>query len=525
MCRSTSEGARRCPCDAPEPRRVRQNLAYHMKKGTLEAEKAAPLQDTVEADSADLSTLSQEQLIAKARNDAQAYRDKIASFESDVRWLYDNEEINPETLTLHEHNRLAEIKELGSTIAALADRFAGISAEDARAQVQEALEKKNQAREADKKARHDKDAARNLFLNLRGGKEALALFDKASEAYQAASKNFSDASNAHFELRKDMQQRFSDAHRKAIAAVREVGEAPNVKHAHKQLREGFQNSISAVFPSDWVKKSNEASEILLKSSPHRAHYQFVLSATKKKRYLATGEKNKFEFPDGQGGPHPDDIRYKDWTYNEETQLWSGPLRFHDYPEKWRTGKDGNRVPVGRWTYGPVQTEYYDSAKKKWIYEVQDAWVRDVYHTDIETVTNQPVIRMNGYSTKEKVIASESTFDSVAVHEFSHRVESVNRRITTMENAFLRQRTTREDGTRDPLVSYMGKKDEVVREDSFVDVYMGKEYKGSSHTEILSMGSESLFCGTTGGLIGLGEDAESRADYEYRDFILGMYAAL
>lgn len=49
-------------------------------------------------------------------------------------------------------------------------------------------------------------------------------------------------------------------------------------------------------------------------------------------------------------------------------------------------------------------------------------------------------------------------------------------------------------------------------------YMGKEY--GNVTEIITMGMESLFTGTNGGLIVVGH---SDADREFRDFILGAVA--
>lgn len=49
-------------------------------------------------------------------------------------------------------------------------------------------------------------------------------------------------------------------------------------------------------------------------------------------------------------------------------------------------------------------------------------------------------------------------------------------------------------------------------------YMGKEYE--KVTEIVTMGMESLFTGTNGGLIGVGR---SDLDREFRDFILGAVA--
>lgn len=61
--------------------------------------------------------------------------------------------------------------------------------------------------------------------------------------------------------------------------------------------------------------------------------------------------------------------------------------------------------------------------------------------------------------------------------------------------------------------------EMARPDHFAAVYMGKHYD-HGHTEILSMGMESFFAGTNGGLIGVNAH---EADPEMRDFILGVLA--
>jgi hypothetical protein len=51
--------------------------------------------------------------------------------------------------------------------------------------------------------------------------------------------------------------------------------------------------------------------------------------------------------------------------------------------------------------------------------------------------------------------------------------------------------------------------------------MGKIYSGSSYTEILSMGMESLFAGTNGGFVGMDNN---KPDADYKKFILGVLAS-
>lgn len=118
---------------------------------------------------------------------------------------------------------------------------------------------------------------------------------------------------------------------------------------------------------------------------------------------------------------------------------------------------------------------------------------------------------------------------VAIHEMSHRMEEVVSGVKDLERAFLVRRTTREDGTREELTPLYGNSQngqgdvELARPDSFVNAYIGKDYgKGEDATEVLSMGTESLFAGTNGGLVGAGN---YQADEDMRAFVLGVYASV
>lgn len=75
-----------------------------------------------------------------------------------------------------------------------------------------------------------------------------------------------------------------------------------------------------------------------------------------------------------------------------------------------------------------------------------------------------------------------------------------------------------------LVSY-GIDDEKVREDNFVNVYMGKDYgKESRHKEIMTTGSEAILTGKFGGLIGVSR-VYTRKDTDMLNFVLGSLSTL
>lgn len=98
-------------------------------------------------------------------------------------------------------------------------------------------------------------------------------------------------------------------------------------------------------------------------------------------------------------------------------------------------------------------------------------------------------------------------------------------VTVLENEFLTRRTSivvdPQTGAteREKLVRLYAGTNELARPDHFASAYMGKHYD-HGHTEILSMGMESLFAGTHGGLIGVNAHD---ADPEMRNFILGTLA--
>lgn len=121
--------------------------------------------------------------------------------------------------------------------------------------------------------------------------------------------------------------------------------------------------------------------------------------------------------------------------------------------------------------------------------------------------------------------------AVGVHEFSHRVEDVVPGVITIEEQFLERRTTDPaTGEKEPLLPLPGGKPwgepEVARPDNFVTAYIGREYPSVRYspnfTEVLSMGSEALFAGEHGGLVGTGRFAR---DDDMRATILGIHAAV
>ena len=119
-------------------------------------------------------------------------------------------------------------------------------------------------------------------------------------------------------------------------------------------------------------------------------------------------------------------------------------------------------------------------------------------------------------------ARANPYHRVGVHEMAHRFQHVIPGVTELEHEFLRRRTTDPaTGRREALVDLgVGMAGERARPDAFASAYIGKEYSDSNATEVMSMGMESLFTGTHGGLVGAGRYA---ADTDMRAFVLGVLA--
>ncbi|KJR10567.1 hypothetical protein UG54_00845 [Gordonia sihwensis] len=126
-----------------------------------------------------------------------------------------------------------------------------------------------------------------------------------------------------------------------------------------------------------------------------------------------------------------------------------------------------------------------------------------------------------YNATENLIKGDAT-DATMYHEFGHRLEYQIPQISVATNEFLRRRTTREDGSREPERSYA--RSEKIRKGGFVHGYVGKSYPPPA-TEVFSVGMESIFSGNFGGLTGARSNNfdNSPADLEHRNLMLGLFA--
>ena len=568
MCRTAG---RRCPnCNDPETRRARQNLAYAVKKeqGTL-TEAPAPSTTEVEPEAKEPTTLAEalaqeakltgfeefdEATIAEtmasmladpkvAKAVSEDLRNDRLNAESNKAWLLNGKEDTPENLAAGIAERQDQIIMVGTVIAERAQAIHGIDIDEAQAAWVSRLEVVKEEYAAQRKVA---DEATNAWHRRRRemveekGIRAHELEDNLTAEEKEAVDKLRDIKNAanrasmeaYVKVQEiitgkdketmEVMEKISEGNRLAIAEVREVGNEPvsfrNSIRGGDKVGDTFNSVIGETFPDEWVKKSNELGNLALKRTAKtngRAHYMAVPEAKQPEFRYSMNKK-----------PDLNDDRFHDWKEKLDedgnpTGKWHGLKRDFLEPRNYSNLKkyDGNKPKGTGWKPGKAMGRNG---------QVIHGWVRD-NATDLKY---QKSVAMPEAEITVYMNASPQETRRVITHEFSHRIEDANRHISMLEEGFLASRTTLDNGKRETLKVYkngstigtIGWNDgkfEVVREDNFVDPYMGKEYTDHSR-EVLSMGSEAVFSGSEGGLVGIGK---TKSDPQMRNWILGVYATM
>ena len=139
-------------------------------------------------------------------------------------------------------------------------------------------------------------------------------------------------------------------------------------------------------------------------------------------------------------------------------------------------------------------------------------------------TEAPFVNPHAGTGDTVATLTTDTTPRTTVHELAHRMEAVKPELGDIQQVFWSRRVTNNDsGSRFDAKAYHGSRSEKVYPDAgFVEDYSSKRYAGSGHYEILSTGMESVFCGSGGALEGAGIP---RADKDHKAFVLGALAAL
>lgn len=543
MCRSLAESGRRCPCSLPNRRSAADRARYAAKKaslltvvkpnlGSAPLALARPAVPTVEQvrEAANLAGLLYDDMTPRADLDPQMLA-RLSEFTD---------------------SREALVRQVGSQLAARAEFHAGITSDEVHeAWVQrsadtlaqyERLKADDEAKEVElglnelRQKRDDTTTAWALSSVNKADpatvEQLLLERDNAEKTYWAAFREYrdyhdgirkalQDARIAHINVEtgtdavsREHLQRLSDGYSKALAEVRGTGGSLqwNGKSV-KKARDLFDRAVQ-VYPSDWIEASNRRAAPIAKTSTGRAHYADAKIHESKKRMPVTVT----------------EITSKDFQPPEDESRTYYDLRYGYVP------KAGTRPDLSG-QVGWTRTSY--EVYSEWKHRTRDGkpvgtgWAKVSYRDNtgaIRETWRRPQTRMTVVATEAapELTVSDRTGPlggpgyEVAVHELAHRMEATVPMISRMESEFLARRTTT-NGVRDKRVVYLqsGRNVELTRPDDFVDTYMGKEYNSGVYHEVMSTGTQGMFGGSFGGLVGVGK---YKKDDDMRAFVLGVMAS-
>jgi hypothetical protein len=529
MCRNKEVRPERCPCSSPERRSAGDRARYAAKKaagatnppkdggGIAVLERPAPQEPTVEE--------VLHEAISLAR---QHYGPTMVNRARDANVIEDIEKHEAALDAIEKKYGTAEaaVTKAGAILAAKGEEYAGITAvqvqqswEQRKAAAQEAIDGKQ--KEIDKLTKELGDARQAqtdavLALRNAGGtrEEMSAERSRHSEGimglqtalmnargdigYVSAKVTYTAIHNGQDQQTKADLRRLSDGYAQALAEVRDIGGMDLGLHA-KSTKESQRvfNEAAQIFPKNWIEASNARSAPIAKVQASRAHYMdSKLHSTKKKMPVSYITKV-------DAGKVPEDSMY--YTHEPVPEMGEGYFRRFSWETTATYNGDIGKPRGTGW-------ERYETNENG-----TTRWRRQRHRMEMVSSEAAPEIKT---SKKIPVMEGRGEAFATSAHELSHRFEYSVPGIMSMEQDFLVRRTTT-NGERDKLASLgPGMKGESARPDSFANAYMGKEYGHSGAREVLSCGTEALFAGRYGGLVGVGAH---KPDHDMRNFILGVFA--
>lgn len=547
MCRNADQSGRRCPCDTSEARQLRRRnagarSAYAVlvqepveSKALPVVEKAEPF--TVESLKKDINSL----------NDLATDLHNAGATSSDIRLAYD-QQLNHIGAGVE---YLAETKYGAPTDAEMSEKVAVAVVEREKRLRQQEIEmnEKNKViyalREklngiADFKTHPIIKERREVWE--KEDPETYAAHIREEEAYTKLMRKFFDDRRDSSELVAVKRELLEKRNEAMLSALTDVGvqfaDPDSVlvsEDSHKDAVTSLKKALK-FYPQSWVDASNAEHgkrELRVKRSKGRAHY----AAGKTQKKYESKTRAMLEEKRADWRPDPHSRRDSEYVEVDESGVWIDP-RSGVMKERWNTTNDVTKAWVA------IRYEYYQGSgkpSKAWepIQLHETAWVDGSYVRTGNLVTEyrKPLLEKMSASWEYKaeltvskdreVFVGDDAGMRVAMHEFAHRVEHTSPLVAVHEDGFLSRRaghlaSADTSPVREPLTSiYENKKSEVGYKDNFASHYMGKVYAGSSYREILSMGMESVFAGTNGGLAGMDH---YKADPDYKKFILGVLAS-
>lgn len=528
MCRSHSEGYRRCNSDSSALRQERRIVAKITTE--LASSVHAPIKSVsnhtnsdgfksikeIRKDIASLKSLIEGFTYLNA-NDAKVIKDRIIKIGSDISLIAANNlGIKEDEIFAIEKREATQLqKEYEASKALYSNKSLELSK---KYNIMNMDVPYTLSLMLDSVATPNSLELKNDYNNIKQHKEKVdILYDELRSAKIQGSKTA-----------KSLRDKLRLEHIKLISELRDLGGDIKTHPNSNQSQLTILAEASSIFPKEWIQASNiDGENLLIKKTRARAHY--TESATQKtyklfeSGYIKAIESNKI----------PDGTRWESGWIELKANS-SGEAIYTDASgvEHSYYLKDGEKAYyVPNWEYYSPYYNSFDSSKGKpkgngWesVTIKELSWNRETNEkTYVDTVTWRRVKkerRAVGFSSTAELLIDDSK--DTAMHEFMHRIEARKPILGKIQEAFIKDRTTDESGAREPFIKLYGRSKEVSRPDNFVSDYMGKHYSDSKHWEVLSTGAEAVFGDAYGGLIGI---SDFKKDLEHRDFVLGVFAAL
>lgn len=547
MCRGTVEGARRCPCDTSEARRLRRlnNDAVN---------KYAPLISSEEkVDNETLTVLEENLSKGFTVEDIRSDIEELNSLDKQLLSIVDRQKAYDSIL-----NRI------GLGVEYLAESKYGAPLDSTIREISD-TEKKNHVEELTKL----KTVTENLYEQLVDTETFLMNTEYNLKTYPSILKReqkWSENYPKEYEQRRQLDADLTEAYKKFNTvkengipfdetdelfkkrnnAIRDALAEVGVKFAdpetlavaedsHKDAMVSLKEALR-FYPQKWVDNSNQHSEhnmipLRIKRSQGRAHYS-------PKRL----QKGFSHTPRIMMNQKPDSWKPDPYDRQEQCYLPTNELGEYVEPTSGIVYSQDTEPGFTSWAY--VSYDYSSETSKPGRGWEPITYQDTRYNSETKQLEKLPELTHgwrkmrtrktnNSMSYKAELLVTKDGEPShtnsnpgfrVALHEFAHRVEDSTQLIKNYENAFLLRRAGYHNDEGEPLESIykqkVGRNAEMGYKDNFATHYMGKVYDNGSR-EILSMGMETLFSGRNGGFVGADN---INPDPDYKRFILGVLAS-
>ena len=352
--------------------------------------------------------------------------------------------------------------------------------------------------------------------------EVRAEYERTRQAWSDATEADENAAAREGTTQRSQQAlaALADSYREVLAEVRPMGgELTWNDRTSKQARAVFGDAARN-YPSQWIEQAQNGPAPYGRIGTSRAHYARDGLRTVKKRvdsttsaWVAQDDFAKFV------SDHSDPTSGRALTAQERDRAMAA---FKANPG------DEVAVKVTQYDTRPISNLNPDTPPKgrgwtRMSGQGRDRWVRPRTRMSVAEIERGPEITTAARPVR---VAGAHPAYATAVHELAHRFEHAVPQIASLEGEFLSRRAG--PGST-PTTIYKGTR-EVGHADDLPLHYAGKVYLNRNgedmgeHYELMSCGTQGLFGGDHGGLIGLhGDGTQFSRDDDYRSFVLGVLA--